>query len=481
MIRKKIRSGSYLVPTLVLSILTIVSFSIVLPFVGLDQISNLGTTQYFAPQNRAWQFLAGVIAAVLAASRFKVRSSFKPQILTFLCGLIVFMSISNIFTFQAYLYQTVVPVFLASIFLFVSDMSEPISATSTRSSRFKESLVTLGDWSYSLYLWHWPVWVFTTLFFPEDKVISLVMATFLTFTFSALTYKFIEIRINFSKRDRVTYWLKFFLIGQAIAISLFFAGYQGVSKGWGQDWALNSHAIMQKGCDAGLIDLEKCSWGNPSSKEKMFITGDSMSWAIGDAFIASALERNMRAISLTKNGCPITQSDVDRSSECGVWREKAINLLLQEKPKLIVIANANGYPIEDIKGMGRLVSTLRDFSIKVIFVTPPPGGDVYSELRALSFRPGEQSREGEIPKKTDLSTYGLLEFNKDIGLIIYDPAEDLCTSKCIIAKDGNEYYNYGVHLSLFGNKVLEGSINKKVQKFLKISYSSDSNTNKASM
>jgi hypothetical protein len=292
------------------------------------------------------------------------------------------------------------------------------------------------------------------------------MATFLTFTFSALTYKFIEIRINFSKRDRVTYWLKFFLIGQAIAISLFFAGYQGVSKGWGQDWALNSHAIMQKGCDAGLIDLEKCSWGNPSSKEKMFITGDSMSWAIGDAFIASALERNMRAISLTKNGCSIAQSDVDRSSECGVWRERAINVLLREKPKLIVIANATGYPIEAVKGMGMLVSTLRNLSIKVIFVTPPPGGDAYSELRALSFRPGAKSREGEIQKKIDLSIYGLSELNKDSGLIIYDPAEDLCTSKCIIAKDGNEYYNYGEHLSLFANRVLEGSISKKVEKIL---------------
>ncbi len=77
LIRKKIRRGSYLVPTLVLFILAIVSFSILLPIFGLDQISNLGTTQYFAPQNRAWQFLAGVIAAVLAASRFKVRSSFK--------------------------------------------------------------------------------------------------------------------------------------------------------------------------------------------------------------------------------------------------------------------------------------------------------------------------------------------------------------------------------------------------------------------
>jgi hypothetical protein len=264
----------------------------------------------------------------------------------------------------------------------------------------------------------------------------------------------------------VSYWLRFFLIGQCLAISLFFVGYQGASRGWGQDWALNSHAIMQKGCDSGLIDLEKCSWGNPSSKSKMFITGDSMSWAIGDAFIASGLERDMRVVSLTRNGCSITQSDTDKSGECGFWREKAINILLREKPKLIVIANATGYSTEDLKGMGRLVSTLRDSSIKVIFVTPPPGGDVYSELRALSFRPGAKAREGEITKKIDISNYGLPEINKEGGLIIYDPAEDLCTSKCIIAKDGKEYYNYGEHLSLFANKVLESSIRNIVVRIL---------------
>ena len=466
LIRKKIRGGSFLAPALVLSVLAIISFSIALPIVSLDQISSLGTTQYFAPQNRAWQFLAGVIAAVLAASRFKIQSPFRAQILKFLCVSIVFLCISSIFKFQANLYQTVVPVFFASIFLFVSDMSEPISATSTKSSRLKELLVTLGDWSYSLYLWHWPVWVFTTLFFPEDKVIPLVIATFLTFTFSAFTYKFIETRYNFIKKDQISYWIKFFLVGQTLAVSLFFIGYNGVAKGWGQDWALNSHTIMRKGCDAGLIDFEKCSWGNSEATESMFIVGDSMSWAIGDAFISSALSRDMKAFSLTRNGCSITQSDVDKTSECGVWRDKVISVLLQEKPDLIVVANAIGYPEEDVKGMGKLISTFRNLSIKVIFVTPPPGGDVYSELRALSFRPGEKSREGEIMEKIDLSIYGLSELNKDRGLIIYDPAEDLCTSKCIIAKDGNEYYNYGEHLSLFANKVLEGSISKKVEKIL---------------
>jgi peptidoglycan/LPS O-acetylase OafA/YrhL len=466
LIRKKIRRGSYLAPTLLLSVLAVVSFSIILPFVALDQISNLGTTQYFAPQNRAWQFLAGVIAAVLPTSRLKIRSSFKPHLLVFLCGSIIVLCISNIFSFQANLYQTVVPVLLASVFLFVSDISESDFAIPTRSSRIKESLVTLGDWSYSLYLWHWPVWIFTTLFFPEDKVIPLVLATFLTFIFSALTYKLIEKRFNFSKRGRVSYWLKFFLIGQALAILLFFVGYQGVSKGWGQDWALNSHAIMQKGCDSGLIDLKKCSWGDPSSKEIMFITGDSMSWAIGDAFINAASERNISVNSLTRNGCSITLSKLDEFSDCGVWRKKAIETLLTNKPEIVVIANSAGYPEKDLRGMGELVKLLRESSIKVIFVLPPPGGDVFSGLRALAYRPGAISRDSDLPEKIDLSKYGLTGAKTDRSLILYNPSDALCGDMCTIAKDGNDYYNYGQHLSVYGNKVLQTSINKSLEDVL---------------
>jgi len=466
LIRKKIRTGSYLAPAIVLLVLAGFSFSVILPFDGLDQISSLGTTQYFAPQNRDWQFLAGVIAAVLATSRFKVRSSFKAQILTFLCGSIVFISVSSIFNFQSKLYQTVIPVALASIFLFVSDISEPISTASTKSSRFKESLVTLGDWSYSLYLWHWPVWIFTKLFFPEDQLISLVISTFLTFTFSAITYKFIETRFNFSERDRVRFWWKFFLIGQVLAISLFFVGYLGVSKGWGQDWALNSHAIMQKGCDSGLIDLEKCSWGSSKAEDRLFIVGDSMSWAIGDAYIKAASEKNMRVISLSRNACSITSTKVDELGDCGSWRKKVVEILLSEKPTIVVIANSVGYPEKDLKGMGELVKLLRESSIKVIFVLPPPGGDVYSGLRALAYRPGAISRDSELPTKIELSKYGLAGAEIDAGLVIYDPADDLCGSVCTIAKDGQDFYNYGQHLSLHGNKVLQASINESLDEVL---------------
>ena len=294
---------------------------------------------------------------------------------------------------------------LASIFLFISDMSATDSSSVVKYSRFRESFVAMGDWSYSLYLWHWPIWIFAKLFFPENRVAALLIATFFTFSLSALTYKLIETRYNFVKKDRISYWIKFFLIGQTLAVSLFFAGYSGVAKGWGQDWALNSHTIMRKGCDAGLIDFEKCSWGNPEASDKVFIVGDSMSWAIGDAFISSAMQQNLQALSLTRNSCSITKSTNEDLSECGEWRESVIGILQSERPKLVVIANSIGYPEQDLQGMGKLVTLLRDSSIRVIFVTPPPGGDVYSGLRALAFRPGESSRESVIPAKIELSKY----------------------------------------------------------------------------
>jgi peptidoglycan/LPS O-acetylase OafA/YrhL len=465
-IHKKIRNGNYTPPIFFLGILAILSFSLLLPIDVLDRISNLGTTGYFAPQNRAWEFLAGVIVALLSASRLKIRAKYKARLLITLCGLLVVISASNIFIFQTNFYQVIIPVMLASIFLFVSDASATDSSSVVKHSRFRESFVTMGDWSYSLYLWHWPIWIFTKLFLPENRVTSVLVASLFTLTLSALTYKLVETRYNFVKKNRMGYWFKFFLIGQALAISLFFLGYQGVAKGWGKDWALNSHAIMQKGCDSGLIDLEKCAWGNSTTGERMFIVGDSMSWAIGDAFISSALSWNMQAISFTRNGCSITNSDINKLSECGLWRESVIGILLREKPKLVVIANSIGYPEEDVKGMGKLVTTLRDISIKVIFVTPPPGGDKYSELRALFFRPGSLSRENPRPKKVDLSFYDISKLSSDPGLLVYHPADDLCRSTCTIAKDGKDYYNYGAHLSLYANKLLQDSVNEKVEKIL---------------
>jgi len=463
LIRRRIKNRFFTQPVLLFTVLALVSYTFLFPLDLFDKISNLGTTEYFAPQNRAWEFFAGVIAALFSAPKLKVSSKFRKRFLTALCGLFVSLSISNFFSFQDNFYQVIIPVILASIFLFVSDMSVSNLSSVTERSKLRELFVTIGDWSYSLYLWHWPIWIFTKLFFPVDRAISILIATFFTLCLSALSYKFIEARYNFPKMDRVGYWIKFFVIGQSLAISLFFVGYIGVSKGWGQDWALNSHSIMRKGCDAGLIDFNKCSWGNPEAKDKIIIVGDSMSWAIGDAFISSTIKQNLQAFSLTRNGCSITISILEKSSECGNWREKVIDILQSEKPKLVVIANSNGYPEEDLLGMGKLVNLLRKSAIKVIFVTPPPGGDYYSGMRALAFRPGESSREKTAPTKVELSKYGLSENQVDSGLIIYDPSEDLCDSTCIIAKDGKDYYNYGGHLSLYGNRVLQDSINQKVE------------------
>jgi peptidoglycan/LPS O-acetylase OafA/YrhL len=465
-ISKKIRNGYFFSPIIILAVLTAMSFSILLPLDVANRFSNLGTTEYFAPQNRAWEFLAGAIVALISASKPNLHVMHKALILTGLCGALVFISVSNFFAFQENLYLLIIPVVLSSIFLLVSDMKSSESQQIEIFSRFRNLMEILGDWSYSLYLWHWPIWIFTKLFLPESTVISIFSASILTLSFSALTYKLIEKRFNFANISRVSYWVKFFLIGQVLAISLFFIGYLGGSHGWGKDWALNSHAIVQKGCDSGLIDLKKCSWGSSKAKESMFIVGDSMSWAIGDAFISSALGRDMKAFSLTRNGCSITRSSFDATSECGVWRNKVITLLIQEKPELVVIANAIGYPEEDIQGMGKLVSALRDSSIKVIFVTPPPGGDNYSELRALAFRPGAPSREKEPPARPDLSLYDLYKLSNDPGLLVYDPADDLCSSTCAIAKDGKDYYNYGAHLSLHGNNFLQDSVNEKVERML---------------
>ena len=54
----------------------------------------------------------------------------------------------------------------------------------------------IGDWSYSLYLWHWPV-----LRIAEDRLAvgrlplgKLVLALVLIFGLSALTYRFVESR-----------------------------------------------------------------------------------------------------------------------------------------------------------------------------------------------------------------------------------------------------------------------------------------------
>ncbi|SDZ79723.1 acyltransferase family protein [Microbulbifer marinus] len=138
----------------------ILLFLILLSFLfSVYQTRNSASAAYYLLGSRAWELLAG---AVLACG-FRLRLSHGPVNdllgmagLAAIIGAAIYYDDSTRFPGVAAL----LPV-LGSMLVINAGLNGPSIATRMLSHR---SLVTLGKASYSLYLWHWPLIVFTGMY-----------------------------------------------------------------------------------------------------------------------------------------------------------------------------------------------------------------------------------------------------------------------------------------------------------------------------
>lgn len=150
---------------------------------------------FFQLPTRLWELLAGVLLAVYAQQRHSLLDALvnqRPKLSSFiatLCIAILLWAMSVVSLDDHHPgFVTVLPVFATALYIAVARPSQWI--TRLLSSR---PFVGIGLISYSLYLWHYPVFAFARIrgkmfYSVEDKLI-LIIATFLL---SILTYFCLE-------------------------------------------------------------------------------------------------------------------------------------------------------------------------------------------------------------------------------------------------------------------------------------------------
>ena len=193
--------------------------------VGISFLINIYLVQkdiskaFYFPFSRFWELMAGGVLAYIILHKPQLIAKFKNTQAIFgliLLGFgIVFINRSNVFPG----WWALVPVCGAFLLIAAGE-----NAWINKNILGNKAMVAVGLISYPLYLWHWPLLVYTRIVAAEGampsremKLLAITLAIFLSW----LTYYFIERKIKHNKHVLLVYGLiaimiLFIIFGTAI-------------------------------------------------------------------------------------------------------------------------------------------------------------------------------------------------------------------------------------------------------------------------
>ena len=383
----RLRKRSYLI----IFISTVIVSSIVLQYYFTKDSSNLA---FYMMPARAWQFGLGCLVAIFHFSKTK-SNVFDPKSsvmeLSTIIGITLILFASTMFDSSTPYpnWQVFIPS-IGALLLLLPNYSGSYSGFGKLLSL--KPLVLLGNISYSFYLWHWIILVFSEKLQKYYHFMHPVFAFVLTILLSIATYQFIEqpIRRSVKIKARAKLTIIFSLLIMLLVASLLYLLKKVSEKLESDPRQSEIVRVMNKlpivyddGCDDWYhsSDLKNCVYGNLNSEKRVVVFGDSilLQWF---PTIKEYYERNSwKIIVFTKSGCPIINRPFfyyrirAEYTSCEIWRNSVLEEIKDKKPSLVIIGNSTTYPFgkdDWINGSKEIIDELLLFSdeIKIIAGTP---------------------------------------------------------------------------------------------------------------
>ena len=286
---------------------------------------------YYLLPTRAWEMMVGGVAFLYP---FSIEDK-RKKLVEWLGLILIFISylfISKSNPWPGYL--AILPVFGA--FLIIQ---------SQRNDSFITSNIVfqkIGTWSYSIYLWHWPIVVAMYYFSLNDSFvyIGIVLSILLGF----LSNKYIE-KIKF--RNNFSGLLSYLKCKPmyAMLVAVFFLSFIYLTNGMNKNtYFLSEYIEKTKHTSyyhSGPTSNLDCRLGSKKSEPIGLVWGDSYAGQL-DPFVINFLSEEQSFVSRTTSYCvpslSLTKSLGWYPEHCRILREKTIEEIKNKKYKVIFLA-----------------------------------------------------------------------------------------------------------------------------------------------
>jgi peptidoglycan/LPS O-acetylase OafA/YrhL len=439
---------------------------------------------FYSPFTRAWEFIAGVVAALLIRQRI-VSHALRAGSLFTCCGAALVMlgvawatkfpEVQHAATWSTNTLATVSVVIGTALWVFGGSNDKFLKRLISI-----RPLTLIGDYSYSIYLLHWPIWVLLiTSFKQSNTVVAIAFA--LSLGLGWLQFRFVEEPIRLKNSFPSAKSLQFVGAFGLVAV----VGFAAMSvatpitamhlAGKKPD-ELTLH-IIEKPCEGEQFELgsaQSCVFLSENNQAAAFLVGDSMAKSLSDGFVQAANTQGLNGYVFSFPGCAFQLSDspFTPSNECSDWRADVFTALQELQPKILIVANLSsiyvdpplpGWNTEETQRIWgsevtRMLKGLKDLDTQVIIAQPPPrfAYDLRYDLSLLWPNTVKEPRGVVVSRRESINA---IEQNAAAGFSFVRPivnfTDQFCNASICDPKiDGKFMLEDDDHLSVDGSRLI---------------------------
>ncbi|WP_180115782.1 acyltransferase family protein [Acinetobacter sp. YH12140] len=450
---------------------------------------NYASASFYLLPTRAWEMMAGGLI-FLYFDKIQLKNHTK-NVLEKTGFILIFLSLF-LFTGKTLWpsYNALVPVIGTFLILLANNNS---FFTNNKAAQF------LGNTSYSIYLWHWPIVFYLAYFEKSSSIFFSCCAIILSVVLGWISYKFIEnptrkYLSNLSIFKNCAATLIYIFI--PIALLSFIYVNNGLPNRLSEDVKQTTTKNAERNprfneCQPSSgSNLPECHYGK--GEIKLLVIGDSHAEAMMQA-VQSSLPVESAALDWTYSGCPtvknikkINSPDFKCDEAISYYLKKSVSsypnakVLIINRTNVLFHGAADGDPTIDkpIRYISKPsesydqnyhqtmkaahIETLCEFAKNhEVYVTRPVPEFPVNVPKVLGHRLILNNKEKITISKDDYMSRSKLTFeaqdeaNKKCGVHILDTTKYFCDEeKCYSDKKGIPFYFDDDHLSVYGAEQL---------------------------
>jgi peptidoglycan/LPS O-acetylase OafA/YrhL len=312
-------------------------------FVMLHWVKIAPSRAFFDTESRVWQLAIGAILAIRQPAGGSIRAFSAAIGWAGLLGLLLSIGLLDELPLNPRL-ASVIPVLATAAALYGGSRSQAYAANPVLDNPVMQ---WVGRRSYSLYLWHWPLFVFVAPAIGRGISIALVVLV------SDLAFTWVEQPLRIAIPNWFSSWK---LLGSTFLLCCLGAGFAVLLPRFDPAYLSARGTILKRlieakndgprfiraGCNAiEAAENGGCAFGKPGAAKKIALFGDSHAEQLFDGLDAAAAAANWELRIWVRGGCtPIDFPNGD--VECAKQHNEVFAALAAYKPDAIIVTSANG-------------------------------------------------------------------------------------------------------------------------------------------